>query len=189
MEPAHRKRLRHYDTPGHAHYLTFSCYRRQPLLGLDEPRRYLLGALVAARSKVAFHLWAYVIMPEHAHLLVWPFGGATVSDILRQVKLPVAKRCRLLALGGCPDLLAAMSVTPPGVGRPLRFWQRGGGYDRNLWSPGEIREKINYVHANPVRRGLVVRPTDWPWSSWRAWSEGVDEPVPIDRETVPPLAG
>jgi putative transposase len=181
--------MRHYDVPGHAHYLTFSCYRRQSLLAHEEPRRWLLEALVTARSKVAFDLWAYVVMPEHTHLLVWPRDGTKVSEILRHVKLPVTKRVRLLALERFGELHEAMALVRPDGRTALRFWQRGGGYDRNLWSPQEVREKIDYIHANPVRRGLVLRPGDWPWSSWRAWHERGDAPVPIDRRTVPPIEG
>jgi len=48
-----------------------------------------------------------------------------------------------------------------------RFWQRGGGYDRNVWEPDTLRKMIEYIHDNPVRRGLVTRATDWPWSSAR----------------------
>lgn len=51
-----------------------------------------------------------------------------------------------------------------------RFWQRGGGYDRNLLMGNEFFEKINYIHHNPVRRGLAVQPTDWAWSSARWWA-------------------
>jgi putative transposase len=47
-----------------------------------------------------------------------------------------------------------------------RVWQRGG-YDMNLWSEKKVLKKLNYVHNNPVRRGLVTHPGDWPWSSWR----------------------
>jgi hypothetical protein len=68
------------------------------------------------------------------------------------------------------------------------FWQPGGGHDRNLRSDADVREKIAYVHHNPVRRRLVEHPRDWPWSSWRAWHEGADKPLRMDRETMPPLA-
>ncbi len=53
-------------------------------------------------------------------------------------------------------------VTPKGQ---QRFWQVGGGYDRNIISQKEMEEKIEYIHQNPVRRGLVKRATDWMWSS------------------------
>ena len=47
----------------------------------------------------------------------------------------------------------------------LRFWQRGGGYDRLVYVDGEFPEKLGYIHTNPVRRGLVTRPELWRWSS------------------------
>jgi putative transposase len=77
---------------------------------------------------------------------------------------------------------------PNGLVR-YRFWQRGGGYDRNIWSLGEVLEKVRYIHENPLRRGLVDRPEQWPWSSWRAWECGVDEPLPIDRHSLPWVSG
>ena len=208
MVPFRRKRCKRYDIPGHAHYLTFSCFQRRPFLAVDPPRRWLLETLVAARSRIAFDLWAYVIMPEHVHLLVWPREKTPVSEILRQIKLPVAKRVLLWAQRENPEILKELAATNLHDGchafaqrkhaslrkhanspnqTAYHFWQRGGGYDRNLWSPQEIREKINYIHANPVRRRLAARPQDWSWSSWSAW-EGTDAvSVPIDKHSVPPL--
>ena len=51
------------------------------------------------------------------------------------------------------------------------FWQVGGGYDRNIYSDKEFVEKLDYVHDNPVTRGLVKYPTEWRWSSAR-WYDG-----------------
>ena len=48
----------------------------------------------------------------------------------------------------------------------IRVWQRRG-YDMNIWTPKKRDEKLNYMHNNPVKRGLVKHPGDWPWSSWR----------------------
>jgi hypothetical protein len=45
------------------------------------------------------------------------------------------------------------------------FWQRRF-YDFNVWSEKKFKEKLDYMHANPVKRGLVLHPKDWPWSSW-----------------------
>ena len=182
----HRKRCKRYDVPGHAHYLTFSCYRRQPFLSRDLPREWLMEAIVKARQEAGFDLWAYVIMPEHAHAVIWPHAGVHISDILRAVKLPVAKRALIWAQREDAALLEAMRHGGPGGTVAHRFWQRGGGYDRNLWSASEVHEKIAYVHANPVRRGLVARPQDWPWSSWCEW-HGADMAGIIDRKTVPRL--
>ena len=66
-----------------------------------------------------------------------------------------------------------------------RFWQRGGGYDRNLRSAKDVYEKIAYNHDNPVRRGLVARSEDWPSSSAREWITREPGPVPIDWAVAP----
>jgi len=69
---AQRKRLRRADNPGDARFLTFSCFRRQPLLSRERSCRWLLDAMDRARETHGFDLWAFVIMPEHVHLLVYP---------------------------------------------------------------------------------------------------------------------
>jgi len=83
------------------------------------------------------------------------------------------------------DFLTRLEDVQPNGKRAHRFWQRGGGYDRNLRTVADIYEKIDYIHANPVRRRLVAEPEAWPWSSCRAWQTGEDEPMPIDRDSLP----
>jgi putative transposase len=68
--PIRRKTRKAWDQAGHAHELTFSCFRRLRLLGSDRTREWLLRSLETARSWWRFALWAYVIMPEHVHLLI-----------------------------------------------------------------------------------------------------------------------
>jgi len=60
------------------------------------------------------------------------------------------------------------------------FWQAGGGFDRNVRHEAEELRTIEYIHQNPVKRGLVREPVDWAWSSAR-WHVGMREgQVPID---------
>ena len=72
-----------------------------------------------------------------------------------------------------------------------RFWQRGGGHDRNLFTPEAVRAGIDYVHLNPVRRGLCERPADWRWSSaadYAARDRGTERagpPLSIDFASPP----
>ncbi len=68
-------------------------------------------------------------------------------------------------------------------GQVHRFWQTGGGYDRNLFDPQEVREKIAYMHDNPVRRGLSATALDYPWSSAR-WYEGLPD-AKIECDELP----
>jgi len=86
-----------------------------------------------------------------------------------------------------PDYLPNIEDVQPNGQRSYRFWQRGGGYDRTMRSVRDIHEKIRYIHHNPVKRGLVAKPCDYRWSSALAWESGVDEPLAIDRDSVPTL--
>ena len=84
-----------------------------------------------------------------------------------------------------PDRLQKMLDLQPSGEKSFRFWQRGGGYDRNIFSADEAHEKIQYIHANPVRAGLVESPDKWKWSSFQAWETDIDSPIPIDRDSFP----
>jgi len=165
----HRKRCKRWDIPWNAHCLTFSCFQRRPFLGGRRAPVWFLESLDAARTKCPFDLWGYVIMPEHVHLIVLPHEGATISSILYNIKQPVTRRAVKWAEKNCPSFLPNMTERRPSGTCTRRFWQPGGGYDRNLRTTRDVHEKLLYIHGNPVRRGLVERPQDWPWSSWRAW--------------------
>ena len=61
--------------------------------------------------------------------------------------------------------------------RVFRFWQEGGGYDRNLTGEKTVLAAIQYAHANPVRRGLCSSPAEWRWSSWPHYEgDGASDP-------------
>ena len=185
MERLHRKRCKRHDVEGQAHCLTFSCFRGQPFLLGERARLWMAEALSAERRQGLYDLWAYVLMPEHAHLVLLPHEGATISRILTSIKSSVAKRAFLWARKSSPSVLERMAHRTSNGRCHYRFWQRGGGYDRNLRSVHDVYEKIKYTHANPVRRGLVAAPEDWYWSSCRAWQTSDDDPIAIDRDSLP----
>jgi len=187
MAVPHRKTRRSFDIPGDAHFVTFSCFQRLPLLSKDRTRRYLVEALDLARERNPFDLWAFVIMPEHVHLVLLPTGSTQMRSILNSVKQSVSKKAIRYLYEHAPSFLSKLKDAQPGRQRAYRFWQRGGGYDRNLRSVRDIHEKIAYTHENPVRRGLVEKPCNWPWSSAMAWETGSDEPISLQRDSVPPL--
>ena len=126
-------------------------------------------------------------MPTHCHLLIKPHDPACVSAVLYGLKKSVTNRALAWARRHRPASLARMADRTPNGQVCHRFWQRGGGHDRNIYGPREIRQKISYIHANPVRSGLVDHPAKWFWSSYRAWETGEDVPMAIDRHTLPPL--
>ncbi len=177
----HRKTKVTYDEPGHAHFLTFSCYQRLPLLSKDRSRQWFIKALAGARQQLGFALWAWVIMPEHVHLLLRPFQGrCRIKHVLGALKRPVSAAAKqYLTETHAVRWLQRLTVRR-GNREVFRFWQAGGGYDKNLCEEAAIYEIIAYIHANPVRRGLVERPEDWLWSSARFWAGDVSGPLVMD---------
>ncbi len=182
-----RKTCRRFDVPGEAHCLTFSCFGRMPLFSRERSCWWMLQALNLGRTRQQYDLWAYVIMPEHVHVVLQPQPGVRIASILTTLKQSVSKRALLWLRQEAPEFLPRLEDRQPNGQRFYRFWQRGGGYDRNLRTVSDVHEKVEYVHANPVRRGLSATPESWPWSSCRAWQTGEDQPIAIDRESLPTL--
>ena len=180
----YRKRRKRYEDGASARYLTFSCFHNRPFLLHAQACEWLAEGIRTAKTRHAFDLWAWVFMPEHVHLLLRPGEGIEVGTLLRAIKEPFSKRYAAWARREAPHLLGQLRDVQPNGKQILRFWQRGGGYDRNIWSETELREKINYIHANLIRRGLVASPGEWDWSSYRAWESGTDLPLALDRGSL-----
>jgi putative transposase len=181
----YRKTCRRYNDLGHAHSLTFSCFHRQPLLSKSRTCGWLADAILLARQRHAFHLWAYVFMPEHVHLLIWPTREYDISKILATIKQSVVRKAIPWLRLNAPDFLPRLLDQQPTGRRIYRFWQRGGGYDRNITEPTTIFAEIDYFHINPVRRGLCETAIDWLWSS-AADHAGIRRgPLPLDVESLP----
>jgi putative transposase len=189
----HRKRVKHFDLPGHYHELTFSCYRRLPLLTNDSWREQLARAIDSAGDRHSWQLAAVVFMPEHVHLLVHPGESASkIAEFLFAIKRPYSYRIKQLLTANRSPLLKRLTISQrPGVST-FRDWQEGPGYDRNLTTQRAMLAAINYLHANPVRRGSCLRAIDWRWSSARwssaRWyeSEGREIDAPLPRLTPLP---
>jgi putative transposase len=181
-----RKKVKHYDRPGDAHFLTFSCYRRLPLLSKDQTRHWFIEALTAARAKHEFDLWAWVIMPEHVHLLIGPGqGDASIAEILASIKRPVGYNAIQFLKKDSPVFLERLTVNNK-ARTYHHFWQPGPGHDKNLTDPQAIHNTVEYIHGNPVRRDLVAHSTDWHWSSARDWA-GLGHASLTAERTLPAL--
>ncbi len=157
--------MRRREIPGGVRFATFGCQHRLPLLRNPGICELLLRRLALARASLGLRVFAWVLMPEHAHILCRPGDDGTLEHALRSVKMSVAKSVierwkRLRA----PILLRVADAT----GTP-RFWQKGGGFDRNVRDDAEFAQEVRYIHLNPVEAGLVARPEEWRWSSVRWW--------------------
>jgi putative transposase len=181
-----RKLRRSSDDTTVAHALTFSCFRRQPFLAREQTCLWLVDALERARTQHTFDLWAYVFMPNHVHLVLWPRTDTfCLQSVLAAIKLPVARRAVAWVTREAPAFLPHMLDAQPNGDTAYRFWQRGGGYDRDLREPGTIHATIDYLHANPVRAGLVERPELWRWSSAAHFAGTSRPPLVPDVDSIP----
>ena len=178
------KKCKRYNIPGHAHELTFSCYKNQRFLLSNRACQWLVESIEKARKKHNFSLWAYVLMPDHVHLLINPTDEEySISSILKDIKTDAARKAVKYLKENNPSGLSQLSTGQKY--RKYRFWQKGGGYDRNVIRESTLMDAVRYIHNNPVRKGLADDPGKWYYSSYNYWTNGVDEPIRIDKETWP----
>ena len=149
-------KLVRYQQTGHMHFLTFSCYQRRQYLATQAAKELFERSLEAIRARYEFYVLGYVVMPEHVHLLVTEPKQAILAKAIQALKL---------------------SVSVQQQRRP--FWHTRY-YDFNVFTGRKMVEKMRYIHRNPVVRGLVAKPEDWPWSSFRHYALGEIGTVEIE---------
>ena len=162
------KTIKHFHEPGDIHELTFSCYRQIALLTNNAWRAKLSEALDEACENLGCHLAAFVYMPEHVHLLVWGIRcQEDVSRLLGGIKRPVSVQAKSDLEAQQSRLIKRLTVQERPGKLAFRFWQEGPGCDRNLFTIRAVSASIDYIHLNPVKRGLCKQARDWRWSSAR----------------------
>jgi putative transposase len=127
----------------------------------------------------------YVVMPEHAHLLITEPQRSTVSTAIQALKLGFVRRLGGAGIPGSRNFGETRgtppSCAPPRV--PSPFWQ-ARFYDFNVWTEKKRIEKLRYIHRNPVTRGLVASAEQWPWSSFRSYLRAEKGPVKINDTDI-----
>ena len=151
--------LKRFHESRQSHFLTFSCSGRRPNFSAPPIYDLFLNRLEETRYRFDMRIYAYVIMPEHVHLLVSESDKETLANAMHFLKLSFTKT----------------------LGYKGSFWEKRY-YDRNIRDANEFDEKLGYIHRNPVKRGLCLRPEDWPWSSFCAWALGEIHIVEVESE-------
>jgi len=124
------------------------------------------------RQEHGFLLSAWVFLPDHWHAILYPAHPLTISRVMESIKDAATKR---------------INRSRREFGRLLqpRF------FDRALRTVREYIEKVQYIHLNPVKAGLVSRPEDWPWSSVHDYTGSLNQApaspsgLSIDRVLLP----
>jgi len=160
-----------YNESGHAHELTFSCHKRLKLLSKERTCQWLASAIQQAKTDLDYDLWAYVSMPEHVHLIVYPRRPVyDISDFLKRIKEPVSRQAVAYLKKTSPEWLEHLTVRLKNR-KIHRFWQAGRGFDRNITNAKTLLAAIDYIHMNPVRKGFCEQAGQWKWSS-ASWFDG-----------------
>ena len=161
-------------------FITATITEWRPLLAEPRARDILLRDLEFYRVKYGCRILAYVIMPEHYHLIIDFQRPEDLHRWLHDLQLrtgnEIAKRLRDTAL---PEEPATYARHANGTSK-LAVWKEQARA-LGIISDVVIRTKIDYVHNNPVKRNLVDDPSLWPWSSWRNYCLDDDTVFCIDR--------
>jgi putative transposase len=170
------KHLKRYYGQANLHFIACSCCRRLPLLHSTRAKNIFAETLGEVRTRYGFALVGYVVMPEHIHLLIGEPARGTPSTVMQILKQRVSHQLRSER-----RILVAQPRRRFGRSDEAlpRLWQLRF-YDFNVWSHKKRVEKLDYMHMNPVKRGLVEHPRDWPWSSFSFYSNRKPGLVPID---------
>ena len=171
-------RLRRLCGSGYQHFITSSCYRRLPLLGAARRRNLFLKVLEETRRRYRFAVIGYVVMPEHIHLLISEPDRGNPSTVMQVLKQRFARK-----------VLREIRARSNGAQIPLwrealdagHIWQRRY-YDFLVRTERKRVEKLRYMHRNPVKRGLVLEPDQWAWSSFRWYAYGERGPVLVNEQ-------
>jgi putative transposase len=155
------------NLPGALHFITGNVLDRTRIFTDPTLCVAFLGELRSLNQTWPSKLIAYVLMPDHFHLISNPRDGR-IREFIGSLKSLSARR---------------MLRTPNqflSVADGHHVWQQSFKA-MPLWSSWMIWQKINYIHANPVKAGLVGSAEEYPWSSFRSFYSRGDSAIVVDR--------
>jgi putative transposase len=152
--------LKRFQKAEALHFITFSCFHRLSLLEGPATKETFELVLEQTRSRHGARIYAYVLMPEHIHLLISEPPLILLAQFLKALKQITSRKLR---------------------GNRPQFWQ-DRYFDSNIRGESARSEVIRYIHRNPVKRGLVALPEQYRWSSFNHYATGNRGSVEIESE-------
>lgn len=162
------------------HYVTLVTFNRVPVFRSERACEVLVTTLKEVRQRYPYKLVGYVIMPDHVHAIV-NRSIDTIQAWLRRVRGNSARQILgwLREENHLSSLRKLQLAIPQKRNHTHAVWQKDPSVI-DLWSPKFVRQKLNYLHLNPVRAGLCKHPAEWKWSSYRAYLPHKPDEVPIE---------
>ena len=164
------------NLPGALHFSTGNFQDRVPVFARAVACQAFIDILANKRQEWPFKLAAYVLMPDHFHLIVNPRDGR-----IRELTGALKSLSAQAIVQAVPDLCFRLERPKPNQSEH-HVWQESFK-DLPLWSDWMIWQKINYIHFNPVKAGLVKSASEYQWSSFRSfYLRENNVPIEVDRE-------
>ena len=166
--------------PNVFHYTTTVCFNRVPVFRSEIACELFIEALLDTRKKCKFKLIGYVVMPDHLHLILNPLNR-DIGVVMRRLKSTSARLILdwLRQANHLASLRKLALAVPQARSHTHSLWLKDFS-SIDLFSPRFIRQKLNYIHLNPVRASLCKHPAEWKWSSYRAYLPHAPGSVPIE---------
>ena len=169
------------EHPGAAYFVTSSVIDFVKVFDQNVYTRIILKNLDFYRNRHNFKLYAFVIMPEHLHLIIHPPQESSIKDVMRNFKSYTSKELtsQLTDDGRFGVLNRLSKFASRRIQHP--FWAEGNR-PLGIYTEKTLRSKIDYIHANPLRRGLVKNLGDYPYSSFRNYYLNDESLIKIDKD-------
>ena len=165
------------------YFCTTSVTDWYPLFNKNDYCDIILRSLSYCRLHKGLNLHAYVIMPDHLHLIVSCGGGRSLPDIIRDFKRYTSRECTsLLRTKRNDEILYIFRKAAVAMGNSQTFkvWQNGF-HPIGLYTEPFLKQKLDYLHENPVRKAYVAKAEEWAYSSARNYANLPDFKIPVDR--------
>jgi putative transposase len=163
------------NLPGALHFLTSNIAGRRPIFKSTEACLAVVDVLSELRGEWPFKLIAYVLMPDHIHLVVNPRDGR-IRELGGKLKSSSSRKIVPLF----PDGTFVIGLDESGAPAHQVYQESFKAFP--LWSTWMIWQKINYIHSNPLKARLVKSAADYRWSSYRSFYLGEHDPIEVDRD-------
>ena len=164
------------------YFVTWTVVDWLPLFAEPAYRQIVLDSLNYLRTAKKTQLNAFVVMSTHIHAVLWPDDGINLSDVTRDFKRFTSRKITKEAerQGATKLILSFKNARKENRAQDVsnyQVWQEGS-HPEAIFTERFAQQKIDYIHLNPIRAGMVKTADEWPYSSARAYLLG--------EETYPP---
>lgn len=157
--------MKHFYLESHAYFVTTVTYQRQNIFAGDDNCDILIKVLQFYRERIHFSIFGYVILPDHFHAIIQVPEDKSISTIMRGIKRSSAFQIN------------------QNLNRRGPVWQ-AGYYEHVIRSTRDLKARLDYIHKNPLKTGVVKELEKYKYSSYRSYYFNDDSIFAVDKILV-----